>query len=266
MKTINKIKNILKDNKITIIIYSILNIITLIYTIIELLNKDIQNIILCIVTILLLSLPFIIEKKFKLIIPNILKISIFIYIFGTQILGEVNHFYVRVLYWDKYLHALHGFLGAGLSFSLIYLLNRKIAASNLSRFFIILTTFCISTTIGITWEVLEYSADNIFQVDSQNDVYINNISSMLLDPKKESKVIKIKDIEYTIIYDKDDNILTKFNGYLDIGLHDTMIDIIVNSLGSITFCIIGYLYLTNNDDNKNNKYKFIENFLIKRQI
>ena len=33
-----------------------------------------------------------------------------------------------------------------------------------------------------------------------------------------------------------------FNGYLDIGLYDTMEDLFVNFIGALTFSIIGYFY------------------------
>ena len=45
-------------------------------------------------------------------------------------------------------------------------------------------------------------------------------------------------------------------GYLDIGINDTMKDLIVNFLGAIVFSIIGYLYIQNRDN-----WKFAENFI-----
>ena len=35
----------------------------------------------------------------------------------------------------------------------------------------------------------------------------------------------------------------KWPGYLDIGLHDTMKDLLVNFIGAVTFSIIGMLYI-----------------------
>lgn len=45
-------------------------------------------------------------------------------------------------------------------------------------------------------------------------------------------------------------------GNLDIGLRDTMKDLIVNFIGAIVFSIIGLLYIKNRDE-----YKFAENFI-----
>lgn len=60
------------------------------------------------------------------------------------------------------------------------------------------------------------------------------------------------------MYTKDNNTkITK--GYLDIGLNDTMHDLIVNFIGACIFCPLGYLYMINNK-----KYKLIESLMIKK--
>ena len=57
--------------------------------------------------------------------------------------------------------------------------------------------------------------------------------------------------------DKDGNLIeTTIGGYLDIGLNDTMKDLMVNFLGAITFNLIAYLYIKGNK-----KYQFVEDLL-----
>lgn len=53
--------------------------------------------------------------------------------------------------------------------------------------------------------------------------------------------------------------LDKINGYIDIGLHDTMSDLIVNFIGALVYCILGYLYIINKK-----KYKIIDKLIIKK--
>lgn len=43
---------------------------------------------------------------------------------------------------------------------------------------------------------------------------------------------------------------------LDIGILDTMKDLIVNFIGAVVFSLLGYLYIRNRD-----KYKLAENFI-----
>lgn len=46
------------------------------------------------------------------------------------------------------------------------------------------------------------------------------------------------------------------DGYLDIGLIDTMKDLIVNFIGAVVFSIFGWLYIKNRDE-----HKFAERFI-----
>ena len=113
--------------------------------------------------------------------------------------------------------------------------------------------------VGITWEIIEYSSDTLFKSDMQTDEYINSIKSLELDKKDYDKVIIIDEISYAILYNKSNEEIAKLNNYLDIGLHDTMQDLIVNVIGAFIFCIFVYLYMINKE-----KYKFVEHFIIER--
>jgi hypothetical protein len=100
--------------------------------------------------------------------------------------------------------------------------------------------------------------DNIYGMDMQKDEYIYNINTVTLEPEISNKVIKIDDIYKTIIYNNGNK--TTLNGYLDIGLHDTMNDLIVNFIGAFVFSIFGYLYILNEQ-----KYKIAGKFLTKKR-
>lgn len=259
-KSFGLIKNYFdNDNMFTKVIYVLLNLIIIINAIIEIINGNITNIVICVVSIILLFFPNFLEKKLNIKVPYILKILIYFYIFGTQILGEVNHFYLRVKYWDKIFHGLHGVIGSSIGFSLVYLLNKNSIHKVFKPFFVVLTAFCISISISVIWEVLEYTLDISFKTDSQNDRYIDSINTVYLDSKKEGNVIKIDDISYVVLYDKNNNELKKLNGYLDIGLFDTMNDLIINIVTSLLFCFYSYWYLLNKE-----KYCVINNFVINK--
>ena len=98
----------------------------------------------------------------------------------------------------------------------------------------------------------------------QKDAIVNKIATVELDPNKSNKVVVIDDIQYTEIYSKDENNnLTSTvinNGYLDIGIDDTMGDLFVNFIGAFCFSILGYFYVFNR-----HKYHFAGNFIPKKQ-
>ena len=97
-------------------------------------------------------------------------------------------------------------------------------------------------------------------MDMQKDEIVSVISSVEMNDNKVNVPFIINNIDYSIIYSLDENgnyVETKIdNGYLDIGLNDTMKDMFVNFIGACVFSIFGFLYLNNR-----NKYKFINNFI-----
>ena len=257
---INHAKKSIKSKKKVATVYIILRILVILCLFLELFRGDLNNAFLCLLSLVLFLMPYFIERKFKIDLPNTLEIIIMLFIFSAEILGEINNFYGIIPYWDSILHTLNGFLAAAVGFALFDLLNDKFDNIHLSPVFLTITAFCFSMTIGILWEFFEYGMDRYFKMDMQKDEIINTINSVELNEEKINKSIIIDNIKYSIIYSIDENneiIETKINnGYLDIGLNDTMKDMFVNFIGACIFSIFGYLYLHNKE-----KYKFINNFI-----
>ncbi len=256
---VKKLKTEFKENKGKIIIYLLLRVLIILCLILQVIRGEYENVLLCLLTLILLFLPFIIEHKLKIDLPNTLEIIIMIFVFSAEILGEVNNFYGIIPFWDTILHTLNGFLMAAIGFSLFDILNDKLKSIQLSSIYLCLFSFCFSMTVGVIWEFFEYGMDKTFNYDMQKDEYINEIYTTKLD--NNNKVVSIDDIKYTVLYDKNNKQLVNLNGYLDIGLNDTMKDLIVNFIGAIIFNIFGYAYLKNRKNDK-----FIKNFIIKNNI
>ncbi len=245
-----------ETNKKSIIVYLILRLLVIISMVFQIVLGNISNALMCILTLILFTLPTIISEKFKIGIPSLLETIIYIFIFSSAILGEINNFYGIIPFWDTMLHTLNGFICAGIGFSLVDILNQSGQKINLSPLYVAIIAFCFSMTIGVLWEFYEFTADSLFRFDMQKDRIIQKISSVELNISGENIPIKINDIEKTQIYSKDGTITTIENGYLDIGIIDTMKDLIVNFIGAITYSIIGYIYIKSRG-----KYKFAKNFI-----
>ena len=255
-----------EENKKVAIFYTILRFLVILCLIREIfMGKEIfmgnyHNVFLCILTLVLFVIPFFIEDKLKVRIPNVLEIIILLFIFSAEILGEIQNFYNIIPNWDAILHTLNGFLAAAIGFSLIDILNRTDKFHiKLSPIFVALVSFCFSMTVGVAWEFFEYSADTIFSTDMQKDTVVNKISSVNLTNANAFDPKIITGIDETSIHYGDDTI-TISDGYLDIGLIDTMEDLIVNFIGAVTFSILGYFYIKKRD-----KYKGIEQFIPKKK-
>ena len=115
-------------------------------------------------------------------------------------------------------------------------------------------------TIGIFWEFFEYGMDKYFGFDMQKDVYVETLNTVELIPKTSDGIVRIDDINYTILYDSNGKELVKFDNYIDIGIHDTMEDLAVNFVGAFVFSIFGYLYIVNK-----NRYKLAGVFMTKKR-
>lgn len=234
------IKMEIRQNKVPAAVYLILRAIVILVLIRQIFLGNYENVFMCGLTLLLLIVPSLVQVTFRIEIPSALEVIILMFIFSAEILGEVNEFYIKIPNWDTMLHTLNGFLAAAIGFSLVNLLNEyKRLSFNLSPFFVAVVAFCFSMTIGVLWEFYEFFMDTNFAMDTQKDTIIYNINSVLLNPENINVPFHIKNITSTIVNGNELNI----GGYLDIGLIDTMKDLIVNFIGAVTFSVIGYFYL-----------------------
>lgn len=258
----SKIKDFYRENKKgTLIIYVVLRFLVITCLVAQVFHQNWDNVFLCVLTLILFTIPYFIDRKLKINLPNTLEIIILLFIFSAEILGEIQNFYGIFKSWDTILHTLNGFLCAAIGFSLIDILNRNEKFHiNLSPFFVALVAFCFSMTVGVLWEFFEFGSDTILKTDMQKDRIVTSISSVRLNEEKKNVPVVIKEIDQTIIYSKDEkgNGIESHieGGYLDIGIHDTMKDLLVNFVGALVFSIIGWLYIKNRDE-----YQFAENFI-----
>lgn len=228
-------------------IYLILRFLVVICMILQIIRGDLNNALLCLLSLVLLFAPLFIQNKYEITLPDSLEISIYLFIFSAEILGEINNFYGIIPHWDTCLHTINGFLATAVGFSLVDLLNKNSKDINLSPFYLCLVAFCFSMTIGILWEFFEYGGDKLMKFDMQKDTLITNISSVYLNPDNENKPVVVDNIGKTKIFDNDGKLLYVIDGgYLDIGLNDTMKDLFVNFIGALVFSFFAYIGLKNN--------------------
>lgn len=245
------IKMTYKENKrSSLVIYLVLRFLVIICMILQILRGDLNNALLCLLSLILLFAPLFIQNKFEITLPNDLEIAIYLFIFSAEILGEIDNFFGIIPYWDIILHTINGFLATAVGFSLVDLLNKNSKNINLSPFYLCLVAFCFSMTIGVLWEFFEYGCDKFLNVDMQKDTVIQKISSVALNPDGENKAVVVDDIGKTIIYDTNGDVLQVIdNGYLDIGLNDTIEDLFVDFIGAIVFSCFAFFDLKHNRSN-----------------
>ena len=255
----SKKKIIVPENKrINLVVYLVLRFFVILCMVDQGFRGNWNNVVLCLATLILFIMPSILSKKFKVDLPNTLEIIVYLFIFSSTILGEIQNFYGVFAHWDTMLHTLNGFLCAAIGFSLVDILNNHDNFHiTMTPSFVALVAFSFSMTIGVMWEFGEFAVDKYLVKDMQKDRIVNRISSVKINENNENEPIIIEDINKIEIYSNNNkDIYTIEGGYLELGLIDTMKDLFVNFIGAIIYSILGYLYIKNRDE-----YKFAERFI-----
>jgi hypothetical protein len=149
---------------------------------------------------------------------------------------------------------MNGFLSAAIGFSLIDILNKNERFSiSLSPVFVALVAFCFSMTIGVVWEFFEFAMDQLIGTDMQKDTFLTSFQSVILNTEGKNIPIKVNIDQLTVNGEP-------WKAYIDLGLIDTMIDLIVNFIGATVFSIFGYFYIKGRG-----KGNFLKRFILKVQ-
>ena len=228
-------------------VYHILRIVVLLTLVSSIIRGEYENAFVCLLVLFLFMLPLFIQQNFGIELPSTLEIIILLFIFASEILGELGCFFITYPNWDSILHTTTGFLCAATGFALIDILNRNSKIKfELSPVYVSLVAFCFSMTIGVLWEFFEFGMDRLFLMDMQKDTIIHSITSVMLDPTNMNIPVTIGDITSVAVNGQE----LGFGGYLDIGLYDTMEDLFVNFIGALVFSFIGYFYIKRRGEGK----------------
>ena len=235
-----QLKAVIKRQPAVFTVYMVLRLIVLATLVSSILRGEYESAFICLLVLALFMLPFFIQQNFGIELPSTLEIIILLFIFAAEILGELKCYFITFSHWDSMLHTTTGFLCAATGFALIDILNRNSRIKfQLSPIYVALTAFCFSMTVGVLWEFFEFGMDRLFLMDMQKDTVVQSITSVMLDPTNSNVPVTIDGITSVAVNGQD----LGFDGYLDIGLYDTMKDLFVNFVGAVVFSTIGYFYI-----------------------
>ena len=232
-------KQDIREHKVLFSVYVLLRALVILVMIFQFFNHNYDSVMLCVLTLILFMIPSFVERRLHIDVPNTLEVIVLCFIFAAEILGEIQEYYLIFPYWDTILHTTNGFLMAAIGFSLVDVLNRSSRFKiRLSPIFVAVVAFCFSMTIGVLWEFFEFGADNLLHTDMQKDTVLQSVTSVMFDPEGRNRAVTIP-IESVVVNGED----WHYGGYLDIGLYDTMEDLLVNFIGAFVFSVIGFFYI-----------------------
>jgi len=201
-------ENFYRTRKVNMVITNIIRILLIALLARCFIVRDFSQLFIIVITFFMTYYPSILSKRFGVYLPARLEITITLFIFAAQVLGEMSDFYERIPWWDTMLHTTSGVILGLSGFLFVYLLNEKGDANvNLSPVFVVVVAFCFALTLGVFWEFFEYGADRLLGYNMQ-----------------------------------------KFRMPGQDGLVDTMQDLIVDAIGALVACIGGWIYMKKSKD------------------
>lgn len=206
-------KNVVGFDRIQKYITYFIVLTLIIALIVEFINQRWAFFFVTILAMVLISIPYFFQRRYRIYLPSELQLAIILFIYAGVFLGEVRNFYIRFWWWDSLLHLFSGFALGLIAFGVIYVLYKteKIKTSSV---FICIIIFSIALAFGTMWEMFEFGVDSIFGANMQ----------------------KAKD-------------LCPNEGYCNtrLGVIDTMIDFILDTIGALVASLFGYIYLKKGD-------------------
>ncbi len=230
----------------TFMLYLVLRLLVVLVAVLGFLQGRYEYVFICVLSLVLFLVPSFLERKLQMQLPSSLEKIILLFIYAAEIMGELQAFYTRIPWWDTMLHTLNGFLCAAIGFALVDVLNtnRRVRVQ-LAPIYLAVVAFCFSMTVGVLWEFFEFGMDVLFGFDMQKDTVLSSISSVLLDPTGGQRPVAIENITEMSLNGQPLGV----GGYLDIGLYDTMKDMLVNLIGAVAFSIVGYFHVKSRGEN-----------------
>lgn len=204
--------------------------------------KNFEFVCLSLTSAFFVFFPWCVQRWLHLEFTPGMKVLVFILAVLAASAGHVYKFYHFIPMYDKILHCYFGFLFAPFGFIIPMLADRNNDKKTHTAM-CVLMAFTSVVTISVIWELIEFGVDTIFHMDLQRDYVLNRITSYDLMGSSTGKMHYLEEITKTIIYTADGKKVVFNGGYLDIGLFDSMIDLLVAVIGSGLFSL---LYLVKN--------------------
>lgn len=129
--------------------------------------------------------PTVLRRNYRISIPWILELLIFLALF-LHVIGGVFDLYDRFERWDTMTHFVSTFMLAIVGLTVIYVMHVYWEGLTMDIRAIMVFTVFIGAFLGVTWEVMEWSADQVFGTteqhglnDTMKDLVMDMIGAML---------------------------------------------------------------------------------------
>lgn len=106
------------------------------------------------------------EKDHHIHLPKALLVTLMLFVITALVIGDGFGQYERFWWWDDLLHTVSGIITGIVGFLLVYFFNARYNM-NLSPLFVAVFAFAFAVTMGVLWEITEFTIDLLFGADMQ---------------------------------------------------------------------------------------------------
>ena len=190
-------------------------------------SKELFSYFYCFSTAIFVLLPLGLSVIFRW------KMNVFLYVLFSfytlgPLLGAVYNLYYLLPWWDDLLHLLAGTVFAVVGAQLANVLNKN---NNTSYMLAAVFGVLLSISIATVWEFYEYTCDMYLGSDMQADTIINVINTKI--NHTDGLVDSFVNITETVVNGQSLGV----QGYLDIGVIDTIRDLTIETVGALVFIV-----------------------------
>ena len=203
----------------------LMRVVVIFYLIIGIIKWNTTTVVAALLSLVLMTITSYLKKKLNL--DKKLELLIYIFIITTEVLGQIYHFYTRVPIFDIIIHTYS-------SFVISYIALIIIKKHKLPKIITILFIFSFAMMCESIWEIFEFGTDHLLKTDMQKDTIINEITSCYLSENGDTPTTMV--VDNVVV--NNISFTDKYNGYLDIGLYDTISDMSCALVGTLIFIII----------------------------
>lgn len=186
----------------------------------------VSDALVCLLVGIGVTMPYILEAFGYRVSDGLLVFCLF-YLLASMS-GRIYKLYYLIAHWDKLLHLCGGVMFAIVGSYLPVMINSGYENDRLLR---ILFAVLFSVVVSALWEFYEFGMDSLFGTDMQRDTIIGAIYSY--DLGEATGVIgSIEQIESVVVNGR------PLEGYIDIGLIDTMGDMMIETAGAVGYAAV----------------------------
>lgn len=188
--------------------------------------EPVSDALVCLLVAIGVAVPYILEAFGYRMSDALFVFSLF-YLLASMS-GRVYKLYYLVAHWDKLLHLCGGVVFALLGAYIPVMINKKYENDRLLR---VLFALLFSISVSALWEFYEFGMDRWFGMDMQRDTIIQAIHSYNLGDAT-GVIGSIDRIDSVVVNGE------PLEGYIDIGLIDTMGDMMIETAGAAVYAVV----------------------------